>query len=152
MHLWRIASGRYDPLDGEGARLAGGRWSSPGRPLVYTSATAALAVLEKLVWTDPEDLPDDLVLFEIDLPDALVTAARLRSPELPAGWAVPGCPECVRLGDEWLASPGGSAALVVPSAVLPEEANVLLNPAHPDARHARVHTQRPFSFDPRLLI
>ena len=149
MRLWRIASGRYDPLDGEGARRVGGRWNSPGRPVVYTSAHASLAVLEKLVWVDPEDVPDDLLLFEIDLPDDLLVET-VRVDQLPPDWTAPGNPACVGLGDRWLAA-GGSVALMVPSAVLPEESNVLLDPRHPDAARIRLVESRPFAFDVRLL-
>lgn len=119
MRLWRIASGRHDPLDGEGAQRFGGRWNSPRRPAVYTSAHASLAVLEKLVWTDPEDLPDDLRLFEVDLPDDFPPAP-LDPARLPSRWTEAGSPACARIGDEWLAS-GESVALAVPSALLPRE-------------------------------
>jgi RES domain-containing protein len=149
MRLWRIASGRYEPLDGEGARRVGGRWNSPGRPVVYTSAHASLAVLEKLVWTDPEDVPDDLLLFEIDLPDDL-RVETVRADRLPPDWTGPGSLACAELGDRWLAA-GEAVALVVPSAVLPEESNVLVNPLHPDAARIRPVDSRPFTFDVRLL-
>ncbi|MEP6689682.1 MAG: RES family NAD+ phosphorylase [Gemmatimonadaceae bacterium] len=149
MKVWRIASARYPKLDGEGARVWGGRWNSPGRPVVYTASTASLAVLETLVWLDPEDVPADLILYEITLPES-VTPAHLRPADLPEGWAVTGSPACIEAGDRWLTA-GTSAALAVPSAILPEESNVLLNPRHPDARRARVRARRPFSFDVRLI-
>ena len=149
MRLWRLASGRYPALDGEGARRWGGRWNSPGRPVVYTSATAALAVLEKLVWTDPEDVPGDLKLEELELPDDLAPEA-VAADRLPPDWTAPGCPACVALGDGWLAA-GSSFALAVPSAVLPEEQNVLLDPRHPEAARMRVVAARLLTFDLRLL-
>jgi RES domain-containing protein len=149
MRLWRIASGRYDPLDGEGARRAGGRWNSPGRPCVYASAQASLAVLEKLVWVDPEDVPNDLHLFEIDFPDdAALTTVEPGS--LPSDWTEPGSPVCLEVGDRWLMA-GGTAALVVPSVILPEERNVLINPLHSAAARIRLVDSRPFAFDVRLL-
>lgn len=149
MRVWRIARGCYAPLDGEGARLVGGRWNSAGRPVVYTAQTAALAVLEVLVWTDPEDVPDDLRLFEIELPaDASIT--RLDPGSLPATWMEAGSPECMAVGDGWLAT-AESLALEVPSAVLPEERNLLINPRHPDAARVRIADSRPFAFDVRLL-
>lgn len=149
MRLWRIASRRYDPLDGEGARLQGGRWNSPGRPVVYAASNVSLAVLETLVWVDPEDIPADLDLFEIEVSGTAV-AERIDLSNLPAGWTEAGCPDCTTIGDEWLAS-NRSAMLIVPSAVVPEEKNVLLNPRHPDAQSARVIKRRPFTFDLRLL-
>lgn len=149
MLLWRIASARYDPLDGEGARIAGGRWNSPGRPVVYTSADPALAVLEKLVWTDPEDVPNELLLFRIELPDELAPH-EFDVRRLPESWQEVGCPECIAVGDEWLTS-GASLALSVPSAILPEVRNVLLNPHHPAVARLQVGDARPFHFDLRLL-
>lgn len=149
MRVWRIARGCFDPLDGEGARRVGGRWNSAGRPAVYTSCTASLAVLEVLVWTDPEDVPDDLCLLEIDLPDGTPVEC-LDPAALPAGWMEPGAPECAAAGDRWLAA-GGSLALEVPSALLPEERNLLINPLHPAAAGLRVAESRPFRFDLRLL-
>lgn len=149
MRVWRIARKCYAPLDGEGARLMGGRWNSAGRPVVYTAQTAALAVLEVLVWTDPEDVPDDLRLYEIELP-ADASIARLDPGSLPATWTEPGSPECMSLGDPWLAT-ADSLALEVPSAVLPEERNLLINPRHPDAARVRIADSRPFAFDLRLL-
>lgn len=149
MRLWRLARARHEPLDGDGARLWGGRWNSPGRPVVYTSRHASLAVLEKLVWVDPQDVPDDLRLFEIELPKD-IKPRKLLAERLPAHWREVGCPECVAAGDEWLAA-GATVALVVPSALLPEEQNVLLNPRHAAASRLRTVAARPFSFDPRLL-
>jgi RES domain-containing protein len=149
MLLWRIASARYDPLDGEGARIAGGRWHSPGHPVVYTSTHPALAVLEKLVWTDPEDIPDDLSLFRMELPDDLAPD-ELNTGLLPATWQEVGCLACIALGDEWLTA-GTTLALAVPSAVLPEGRNMLLNPRHGDAERVQVVEARPFRFDLRLL-
>jgi RES domain-containing protein len=149
MHLWRISSRRHHLLDGEGARLAGGRWKAPGRPVVYTSAQAALAVLEKLVWVDPEDIPDDLRLFQIELPDDIVPRV-VEPDQLPKSWQQIGCPECAELGDHWLDS-GTSLALSVPSAILPEERNVLLNPRHPDTHRLHILRTRSFTFEPRLL-
>ena len=149
MHVWRIASSRHPLLDGEGARLYGGRWNSPGRPAVYTSAHASLAVLEKLAWTDPEDVPADLELTEIEVPDD-IAVEHLDVGRLPVGWAEPGSAACLRAGDEWLSSLR-TAALVVPSAVMPVDSNILINPLHTDARRIRVVGTRPFSFDLRLL-
>ena len=148
MRLWRLASARFDPLDGEGARLAGGRWNSPGRPVVYTSSHASLAVLEKLVWVDPEDLPEDLRLYEMDLPDELARDT-VDPTALPDDWTEPGSRICVEAGDRWLTA-GDRPALVVPSAIVPEEWNVLVDPRNPDAARVRTVRSREFRFDPRL--
>jgi len=73
MRVWRLAVGPHRALDGEGARIYGGRWNSPGVPVVYTATHLSLALLEQLVHVDPEDLPDAFRAFVIDLPDDIVT-------------------------------------------------------------------------------
>lgn len=150
MLVWRITREAHQALDGEGARLHGGRWNSEGVAVVYTSATLALAALEYLVHVDPEDVPEDLVAMRIRVPDDLPDE-RVRVSDLPADWSeVPDHPACVSRGDAW-AKEASAAVLRVPSAIVPEEENVLLNPKHTDAgRVAVVHT-RAFAFDPRLL-
>jgi RES domain-containing protein len=149
MRVWRIARERYDPLSGDGARLYGGRWSSPGRPVIYTAGHPALSVLEALVWTDPEDVPDDLRLYEIEI-EGRPRPAVLRVEDLPEDWTAVGSSACLAAGDRWL-SEGSRLAMWVPSAILPEGRNLLINPLHPGARALRVVESRPFRFDVRLL-
>ena len=139
--VWRICRRPFADLSGEGARLYGGRWNSPGRPLTYTAEAAALAVLEVRVNLDLDwdTLPDDYVLISIDL-GALV-------PEEIAD--LPVDPRAV--GDAWLRS-GRSALLRVPSWIVPESHNVLINPIHPDASSIKTGSIRSFAFDKRLLL
>ena len=149
MHVYRICRAAYGALDGEGARLYGGRWNSPSRPVVYTSASLALAALEYLVHLDPDLAPSDLVALTIDVPDALTVEA-LDVARLPAGWsAVPEHPACAGAGDAW-ATAAASVGLRVPAASIPEEQGVL-NPRHPDMARVAVVRRRAFSYDPRLL-
>lgn len=150
MLVWRIARAPYAALDGEGARRYGGRWNSGGVAVVYASTTLSLAALEYLVHVDPEDVPADLVAMGIRLPDD-PPGERVRLSDLPPDWnRVPDHPACVARGDAW-AREARTLLLRVPSAVVPEEENVLLNPRHPDAARIRVDRSRPFAFDPRLL-
>jgi RES domain-containing protein len=150
VHVWRLARRAYQALDGEGARLYGGRWNAEGVAVVYASATLALAALEYLVHVDPPDVPDDLVALRVEVPDAAAVET-VTPADLPADWnALDDHPACVARGGAWAAA-GTALALRVPSAIVPEEGNVLLNPTHPDMRHVRVATTRPFAFDPRLL-
>jgi len=137
-------------MDGEGARLHGGRWNSEGLAVVYFSSSLSLAALEYLVHVDIEDSPSDLVAIEVDVPEGL-REDRLLPSELPSDWnQVADHPECVRRGDVWLRQ-GRTALLRVPSAVVPIETNILLNPEHRDAGRVRVTRAEPFAFDRRLL-
>ncbi len=147
--LWRIARMAHTGLDGEGARLHGARWSSKGVAVVYTASHLSLAALEYLVHIDPEDAPDDLIALGLQIPE---DASELvcGPADLPAGWRqTPPPPECQAVGDDWIRA-GDHLLLRVPSVLVPEEANVLVNPGHPEARGVRVAVSRPFSFDPRL--
>jgi RES domain-containing protein len=150
MRVWRIARQGYAPLDGEGARRFGGRWNSRGLPAVYTAGHLSLAVLEVLVHTDPDLIPLDLAIFEIEMADAL-SIQRIHAADLPEGWAAtPDHRACRELGDAWLAQ-ATHPVLEVPSAVVPEEANYLINPTHADSAIVKVVRTRPFVFDARLI-
>lgn len=151
MRVWRICREPHAPhtLTGRGGLFASGRWHGKGRPIVYTSATLALAALEVLVNAARDLVPDDLVRIEIDLPDD-VAIARIEVSGLPADWrSFPAPPALQRLGDAWLAE-SATPVLEVPSAVIPEESNFLLNPQHPDAAGVAVVSTRRFAFDTRL--
>jgi RES domain-containing protein len=139
MQAWRICRQPFADLSGEGARLHGGRWNSPGRPLIYAAETAALAVLEVRVHLDLawDLLPDDYVLIAMDLP-------AIRTEELTD---LP--PDAVAAGDSWLAS-RRSALLKVPSFIVPESFNIMINAIHPDAAAISIASVRPFAFDERL--
>lgn len=149
--VWCIVAGRHreHAFDGEGARLYGGRWNHPGTPAVYAASHLSLAALELFVHVDPDTVPDDLVAIPARLPEALEIEA-LPPSELPANWRAYPAPETVQaIGDTWLRSLS-APALLVPSAVLPRESNVLLNPEHPDFRRIEIGTPEQFSFDPRM--
>ena len=151
MIVWRIARAPYQALDGEGARLNGGRWNSEGIAAVYTSATLSLAALEYLVHVEPLLAPRDLVAMEIELPDDAALGALAAPKDLPSDWRRYSAPEWqAELGDLWL---GDSTFLwlAVPSVVVPHEYNILINPGHPRIAELRLRSTRPFSFDTRLL-
>jgi RES domain-containing protein len=149
MRVWRLAPSLYPPFDGEGTRRAGGRWNSPGLPMVYSSRHLSLAVLESLVHYDIAFLPENLFAYAVDLPDGSVS--EVDEAALPADWATDPLHLGARaVGDAWLRA-GTSLALAVPSAVIPEERNVLLNPRHPRAEAVLVPAlSRPFAFGPRI--
>jgi RES domain-containing protein len=149
MLVWRLQRSVHSALTGEGARLYGGRWNSPGRPVVYTSDSLALSVLEMLVHLDSDLVPADYASYMIDIPDDLRTAEVVRG-DLPAGWNRSiTCRECVQIGENWLER-GETAVLIVPSAVGTHGNNVLIDPRHDFARSISVRSEDPFDFDPRL--
>jgi RES domain-containing protein len=152
MRVWRLARAPYRALDGEGARLAGGRWNSVGIPVVYSSSHLSLAALEILVHAaDPAILPVDFVAIAIDLADSLIGKG-IDMTEFPIHWrSTLNCVECRSLGDRW-ANDLTVLALPVPSAVIPSETNILINPRHPAmASGAVIADEMPFEFDRRLL-
>lgn len=148
--LWRIARRPY-ALDrgGVGARDAGGRWNSIGTAVIYTGRTIAIAALETFVHVAGV-VPPDLVLVRVALPErhSSETAA---PPDLPPDWdRIPPGPTSMRFGTRW-ASEKRSLVLYVPSALLPEEMNGVLNPNHPEFAGVAMTIERPFHFDPRMF-
>lgn len=139
------------PFNGEGAYRYGGRWSSPGTRLAYTSEHQSLAMLEYFVHLDKEDSPLDLVLAVADVPGDLATE-RVDVRSLPANWreaAAP--PELARLG-ETFAQRGEHGVLIVPSVLAPAENNWLINPEHPDYKIIDIHEVGPLNYDPRMSM
>ncbi len=109
-----------------------------------------MAALEVLLHVDKAALPLDLLQLEINLPDSL-RIMRIEVDELPPNWkSHPALPTLQQRGDDWLKQ-GSTSVLQVPSAVIPDEFNFLLNPQHDDARSIQVMSSRAFAYDPRLL-
>lgn len=144
----RIVKTRYadTAFDGEGARRTGGRWNSPGLPVIYTSATIALAVLEMLVHLGDRGILATYSVIGASFDEKHVEDLR----ELPADWrSYPAPPGLQMIGDEWLVS-RRSLALRVPSAVVERESNYLINPEHEAFREIAIGAPERFNFDPRL--
>lgn len=147
MRVWRLTKPEHAPgLDGEGARLYGGRWNSPGLPAVYCASSLALAALEVFVHLPsamrrPVALPD-LVAVALGVPDDLI---RDLEAEVAGGTSF----DPRATGDRWLRE-GTSLALRVPSAVIGREANVLVNPRHDAIGQVTLLVQEPFRFDDRM--
>jgi len=147
---WRITQQKHarTAFRGEGARLYGGRWNSPGVPIVYVAQSRSLAMLEVLVHLDTPALLRKYVFLEATFDASLVTDVERSS--LPKNWRSDPVPPSVQaVGDRWAAS-GASAVLRVPSALVPDESNFLLNPRHADFGKIEVSRPRPFRFDARL--
>jgi RES domain-containing protein len=148
---WRIVkhSRATQAFSGEGARRYGGRWNRAGSPAVYLADSLALAALELFVHLGRAHAHLQLVTFRVEIPDA-VPIDELAVGDLPGNWrAEPPPAETQDLGSRWLA--GDNAALLrVPSAIVPEEHNLMLDPRHPDAGNLVIGLPRPFSLDPRM--
>ena len=142
--VFRVCRSIYARMDGEGARIAGGRGNSPGRAVVYMAESVSLAVLENLVYMAREDFPSNYVCVGASIPDRILT---LTDQDLNALW---GHRAPRVLGDQWLDS-NRSAVLRVASVVVAAECNYLLNPRHPQFAEIVVEIPVPFRFDPRLF-
>jgi len=150
MRCYRLVKTRRAPdaFTGEGARVFGGRWNRPGIPMVYAAQSLSLAALETFVHFSGEERAIAFVAFAVDVPDEYVEVVEARS--LPRDWrAERPSTSTQALGSRWQQS-GRSAALAVPSAIVPAELCLLINPEHPDTRRIIVHYPEPFSFDARL--
>jgi len=150
--VYRVLRNAYarTPFDGEGAYRYGGRWSSPGVRLSYTSEHQSLAMLEYFVHLDKDDPPSDLVLAVAEIPED-VTRERVEPRELPKNWrdaAAP--PELTRFGDEFV-SDGKSCLLLVPSVLAPYENNCLINPAHAEFSRIVIRDLEPLTYDTRMF-
>lgn len=146
---WRLTKTKHlaTAWDGEGARRAGGRWNSVGVRVVYASATLSLALVETLVHLSSGTLAAcSAIPCEID--ESLVET--VEQEDLPPVWKdYPPPPEVQSIGDRWVAE-ARSAALRVPSVIVPGEFNYVLNPARPDFARIRIGVPLPFPFDARL--
>lgn len=149
--LWRLYRARHGPgLDGIGGLFADGRWHSQGERVVYLGGSAAIVVLERLAHTDPDLLPTDLQLGRFEFSEPVLETKVEELATLPAHWNHDE-DATRRIGGRWRKHGSSSCLLVVPSAILPEESNFVLNPEHPDAKRLRLATERRFAFDPRLI-
>lgn len=150
MRAFRIVKKRHalGAFSGEGARAYGGRWNHPGIPMVYAAQTRALAALEALAHYAGAERRIAFVTFEIDVPDKL--AIHIAAADLPRNWRSEEPSVSTQdLGSQWQRS-GRSAALVVPSVLVPREFCVLLNPEHPDTDKIMVSYPEAFEFDERI--
>jgi RES domain-containing protein len=153
--VWRIATDTpsyvAEDMRGAGAKATGGRWNRSGTPIVYCSSSIALACFETVVHLNAGALPLNRYLVEIDIPDDIWAAAQvLTESTAPVGWdAVPPGKVSLDFGEDWNARKN-EALLVVPSIIVPEEANVLINPSHADVARIIARKVRRWHYDPRI--
>ena len=149
MRAFRIADRRFPIFDGTGARLVGGRWNSPGRPVIYAAETFAGAVLEILVHANVGRVPKTHALVEISIPDDVVSENL--TPEMLPGWDAEDQIPSRAYGDQWLEE-RRAAVLVVPSLVTRgRERNILLNPEHPAFKNIAASKPQDMVWDERLF-
>ncbi|GGY05108.1 RES family NAD+ phosphorylase [Paludibacterium paludis] len=146
--FYRVACGPYRmDLSGKGAEMFGGRWNPVGVPAVYAASSISLAMLEILIHA--RSLPLDYFVMALSVPMEGVKS--VRAPALPAGWD--------RLNDQSASQQAGTRhvfqanrfGVLLPSVVVPEEQNLVLNPLHPLMRRVTVKELRPLRPDPRLF-
>ncbi len=147
---WRLSKARYaGDLTGQGAARDGQRWNQPGQRAVYLGMTPEITVLEVLVHLNGV-LSAPLVLCGYDVPDTPGLIKEVDPNALPEGWnAVPHGQACAAFGGDWLRA-GQQVGLVLPSVVVPQARNLLLNPLHPAMAHVALVHQEPFQLDQRL--
>jgi len=151
MRIWRLCRAPYaaDAFSGEGARRFAGRWNSRGVPMAYCSSSLALAAIELFVHLEPNLQPSDLVSIAAELPQG-EPARTVELAELPEAWWEDDYDPLRELGDSWIRAKT-SLAMMVPSAPLHLEWNVLVNPLHPALKKLKIDPPQPFHFDARMF-
>ncbi|MBK7099044.1 MAG: RES family NAD+ phosphorylase [Sphingobacteriales bacterium] len=151
MRVYRISKCRFiKDLSGYGAFLQGGRWNSLNQYMIYTSQSIALSMLEVLVHFQPQISPEDFCLLTLELPDNSIEV--LPHKKLQEGWnryAI--IPATQTVGDSFLKE-NKKIALQVPSSIIEQESNFLLNPNHPDfEQKVKIISIQEIKIDKRLV-
>ena len=149
MIVFRIANEKYSSdLSGEGASLYGGRWNSVGLKVLYTSQYISLTILESMVHLRTDLIPSSQFLLSIEVPEKDIIT--ISTSKIKEGWAnEPGYSQWI--GDQFI---NGNQGLVlkVPSAIVPEECNFLINPLHRDFKKVKLNFTEPLRLDKRLHL
>ena len=148
---WRIIKAQHADraFDGEGARIAGGRWNKIGIPMIYTVDSLALAALEIMVHLPGSELLKNIFLrIPVRFDSRLVKSLNLI--DLPDDWDILPPPDSTQtIGTGW-ALKKKSVLYKVPSTIIREESNYLINPLHPDFKKLTIESAQKFAFDPRI--
>lgn len=125
------------------------RWNSKGRYIIYTAGSRSLACLENIVHRSGEGLNDKFKILTIDIPSK-IKIAEIKESELDKDWSeYSNYSYCRKLGDAWIIK-CDTLILKVPSAIIPEESNFLINPNHPDFKFISIKKVEDFKFDQRI--
>jgi len=148
MTVYRFVRPIYrNDISGDGARKKGGRWNSPGFPVVYTSTSISLSLLELLIYNSSYEVIRVNMLMQITVPENLMKSLSVNA--LKQTWQKD-IDYSRFIGNEFLKNKK-SLLLKVPSAIIPEESNVLINPAHPDFKRVKIIKASLFQYDTRLF-
>jgi len=151
MIVYRLSKGKHHlDLSGKGAELYGGRWNSKGSAMLYTSQSRALAFTEVAIHLPVGIVPKDYFLISISVPDT-ASILTLATTDLPADWrSNPHSHTTQAIGDQFILE-SKYLILQVPSAVVPDDFNFLVNPNHAEAKEITVDKVEPFEFDSRFV-
>lgn len=150
MNVWRLCHEEYTDLSGIGASLYGGRWNSPGHAVVYTTSSLALAFVEIIPSLRKNVIPKSYVSLYINIDDA-VSQKEIKRDDFPLDWKEEKTRNWfIETGDQWLKE-RKELLLIVPSVIIPEEKNILINPHHPEMTKVETETVKPFTVGPRFI-
>ena len=151
MIVYRIGITKHAAdLTGEGARLNGGRWNHKGTPCIYTSESRALALLEYTVNVNIYDIPRTLSYTILEIPDAGIQ--ELKEEDLPGNWKDVPAPSSIKDFGTALLKALKTPAIKIPSSVIPDEFNYILNPKQPDNRNFKILDIKDFVYDVRIKL
>lgn len=152
MVVYRIAKKIYlNDISGVGAKLYGGRWNKEGLSLLYTSENLSLAVLELLANQVRRLVDDTYGYIAIEVPEKYKPEI-IKESDLPKNWRQNQYSEfTINKGSEWITGQS-SLTLSVPSAVLSQENNILINPTHQHFKKLKIVTIGELKLDGRVAI
>lgn len=151
MFVWRLCREEYADLSGIGASLYGGRWNSSGHSVTYTASSLALALVEIIPGLRKNSVPKGFVSLYISINNT-VSKREITLDEFPRNWEKEKTQNWfIETGDQWIQDKK-ELLLVVPSVIIPEEKNILINPHHPEIEKVEIKTIKPFRVDPRFIV
>lgn len=152
MRLFRLSKSKFSyDLTGKGAELAGGRWNSRGKAVLYISQSRALCTAEIAVHTPLGNIPKDYELVEVSIPDSVIVK-EIEISDLPLDWkSIPHSHSTQEIGDQFILK-NEFLVVKVPSVVVPGEFNFLINPAHRRFSEVEIISIGQFEFDGRLFL
>lgn len=152
MKVYRLTRLKHlGEFSGKGAALCGARWNSKGTEIIYTSDSRALAMAEVAVHLSLDNLPVDFMMLEIDIPDSVIVAPQLLPGSLPHDWNQFPHPLSTQLIGDQFVQDQQFCVVLVPSAIVRGDCNILINPNHPDFRKITISGKEDFPFDLRII-